>query len=190
MQQWKKATERHGWLELWEGETLKTRLELGEGRVRIGRDPCCELNTDVDGLSRVHAFVEKDRKEDRDWVLDDFGSANGVFWRDRRIRRISLRDGDVVQLGSPLRGAPRLEYHQPRSPWEQVVHGFGLCSLLGSAVVVSGLMLFSTVGGGSRVSFIGGPVKIATEQGKRLDEQEGASTALTLMTTRCICDRH
>ena len=174
----KKATERHGWLELWEGEILKTRLELGEGRVRIGRDPGCELNTDVDGLSRVHAFVEKDRKEDRDWVLDDFGSANGVFWRDRRIRRISLRDGDVVQLGSPLRGAPRLEYHQPRSPWEQLVHGFGLCSLLGSAVVVSGLMLFSTVGGGSRVEFIGGPVKIATEQGKRVDEQEGAATAL------------
>lgn len=153
-------------------------MELGEGRVRIGRDSFCELNTDVDGVSRVHAFVEKDRTQDRDWVLEDFGSANGVFWRDRRIRRISLRDGDVVQLGSPLRGAPRLKYHQPRSPWEQVVHGFGLCSLLGSAVVVSGLMLFSTVGGGSRVEFIGGPVKIATEQGERVDEQEGSATAL------------
>ena len=175
---WKKATERHGWVELWEGETLKTRLELGESRVRIGRDPCCELKTDVNSVSRVHAFIEKVRAQDRDWVLEDFGSANGVFWHDRRIRRISLRHGDAIQLGSPLRGAPRLKYHHPRSPWEQVVHGFGLCSLVGSAVVVSGLMLFSTVGGGSRVSFIGGPVKIATEQGKRLDQQEGASTAL------------
>ena len=174
----KKATERHAWLELWDGDTCTTRLELGDGRVRIGRDSSCELNTDVDGVSRVHAFVEKERPQDRDWVLEDFGSANGVFWRDRRIRRICLRDGDVVQLGSPLRGAPRLVYHQPRSAWEQVVHGFGLCSLLGSAVVVSGLMVFSTVSGGSRVEFIGGPVKIATEQGQRVDGQEGAATAL------------
>ncbi len=175
---WRMARERHGWLEIWQGEQLAARIELGEGRVRIGRDPCCELRTDVQGVSRVHAFVEKDRLQDRDWVLEDFASANGVFWHDRRIRRIALRDGDAVQLGSPLRGAPTLEYHQPRSVWEQVVHGFGLSSLVGSAVVVSGLMLFSTVSGGSRVDFIGGPVKIATQQGQRVDEQEGAATAL------------
>jgi peptidoglycan glycosyltransferase len=172
------AAERHGWLELWEGEKLAARVELGEGRMRIGRDPCCELTTNVEGVSRVHAFVEKDRNHDRDWVLEDFESANGVYWKDRRIQRISLRDGDVVQLGSPLRGAPRLQYYQPRNVWEQVLLGFGLCSLVGSVVVVSGLMLFSTVGGGSRVDFIGGPVKIVTKQGQRVDEQEGAATAL------------
>jgi penicillin-binding protein 1A len=165
-------------LELWQGEQLAGRVELSTNRVRIGRDQCCELTTDAQGVSRVHAFVEKDRPQDRDWVLEDFESANGVFWRDRRIRRIALRHGDVVQLGSPLRGAPRLEYHHPRSPWEQVVHGVGLASLVGSALVVSGLMLFSTVGGGSRVEFIGGPVKIVSADGNRVDEQEGAATAL------------
>ncbi len=175
---WVRAHDRRGWMELWQGEQLAARVELDDGRVRIGRDPACELRTDVQGVSRVHAFVEKERPQDRDWVLEDFESVNGVFWRDRRIRRIALRDGDVVQLGSPLRGAPRLVYHHPHSAWEQVVHGFGLASLVGSAVVVSGLMLFSTVSGGSRVDFIGGPVKIATQQGQRVDEQEGAATAL------------
>lgn len=175
---WRRARERHGWIELWQGEQLAARLELVEGRVRIGRDPCCELRTEVQGVSRVHAFVEKERPRERDWVLEDFESVNGVFWHDRRIHSIALRDGDAVQLGSPLRGAPRLVYHQPRSAWEQVVHGFGLSSLVGAVVVVSGLMLFSTVGGGSRVDYIGGPVKIVSADGKRVDQQEGAATAL------------
>lgn len=174
----KRAHEHHGCLELWHGEQLAGRIVLGTNRVRIGRDQCCELTSDAQGVSRVHAFVEKESSQDRDWVLEDFESSNGVFWCDRRIRRIALRHGDVVQLGSPLRGAPRLEYYHPRSAWEQVVHGVGLASLVGSALVVSGLMLFSTVGGGSRVEFIGGPVKIVSADGNRVDEQEGAATAL------------
>ena len=175
---WQLMRQREAVLELWQGDRCLRRLVLGEQRLRIGRDPGCEVPAQAEGLSRVHAFIEKERPYDRDWVLEDFNSANGVFWRDRRIRTISLRDGDVVQLGSPLRESPRLLYSHSRSAWEQVIRGFGLSSLIGSAVVVGGLMLFSTVGGGSRVTFIGGPVKIVSADGTRVDEKEGAATAL------------
>jgi peptidoglycan glycosyltransferase len=179
---WRRARRSKAWLEIRQGEQLLSRHELGaelnEERLRIGRAPLCELQVEADGVSRVHAFVEKERPGDRDWWLEDFDSANGLFLGDRRIRAVALRDGDVVTLGSPLRDAPRLEYHHPRSAWERLVHGVGVVALAGSAMVVGGLMLASTVGGGSRVAFLGGPVKIVSAQGQRIDEREGAMTAL------------
>jgi len=172
------ARHRQARLELWQGERCLQAIPLGDERVRIGRDPCCELRAEAEGVSRVHAFVEKDRPQDRDWVLEDFNSANGLYRRDRRIRAIRLRHGDEVQLGSPLREAPRLRYHHPRSPWEQLLHGVGLASLIGSGAVIGGLLLLSTISGGSRVDFIGGPVKIVADDGRRIDSREGAATAL------------
>ncbi|MFM7087328.1 MAG: transglycosylase domain-containing protein [Cyanobium sp.] len=175
---WQRARQRQAQLQLWRGEELLQEVPLGEERLRIGRDPVCELVAEAPGVSRVHAFLEKDRPQDRDWVLEDFNSANGLYWRDRRIRAIQLRHGDEVLLGSPLRDGPRLRYLQPRSAWEQVVHGVGLMSLLGSGVVIGGLLLLSTISGGSRVDFIGGPVKVVAADGRRVDGKEGAATAL------------
>ena len=176
--QWAQARRSEARLQLWQGETLIQEQLLGAERLRIGRDPDCELALEAGGVSRVHAFVEKDRPEDRDWVLEDFNSANGLYWNDRRIRAIHLRHGDRIQLGSPLRDAPTLRYDHPRSPWERLVHGVGLTSLIGSGVVIAGLLILSTISGGSRVEFIGGPVKIVASDGRRIDSREGASTAL------------
>ena len=95
----------HGaWLELWIGGQCRRQVALEGGRYRIGRDPLCELQADATGVSRVHAIVEQERPGDRDYRGEDFGSANGLFHRDRRIRAIHLRDGDRLQLGSPLKG--------------------------------------------------------------------------------------
>ena len=175
---WQQVHRRTARLELWQGDQLIRSLPLGQERLRIGRDPLCELVAGDDGVSRVHAFVEKERPEARDWVLEDFNSANGLYWHDRRIRLIHLRHGDRVQLGSPLRHAPTLRYVSPRSPWEQMLHGVGLASLVGSGAVIGALLLLSTISGGSRVDFIGGPVKIVDSNGRRIDSREGASTAL------------
>ena len=175
---WQQARQRQARLQLWQGDRLIQEHRLGEERLRIGRDPGCELALDAAGVSRVHAFVEKDRPSDRDWVLEDFNSANGLYWKDRRIRSIQLRHGDAVQLGSPLREAPTLRYLHPRSAWEQLVHGVGLVSLVGSGALISALLLFSSLWGGSRVNFIGGPVKIVASDGRRIDSKEGAATAL------------
>ena len=177
-QLWHQARRREARLELWQGSERLQSVPLGPERLRIGRDPACELVIDGTGVSRVHGFVEKDRPDDRDWVLEDFNSANGLYWHDRRIRAIRLRHGDAVQLGSPLRDAPTLRYHHPRSAWERLLHGVGLASLIGSGVVIAGLLALSSISGGSRVDFIGGPVKIVAGDGRRIDSREGAATAL------------
>jgi penicillin-binding protein 1A len=176
---WQQIRQREAIAELWQGEQRISRLVLAGGRVRIGRDPGCELPLEVAGVSRVHAILERARASDRDYTLEDFNSANGLFHRDRRIKAISLRDGDAVWLGSPLKGdAPLLRYHHPRSALEQAIHWLGIGSLAGSALLVSGMLAAATIAGGSRIRAISGPVKIFSASGQQIDVKEGSATAL------------
>jgi peptidoglycan glycosyltransferase len=176
---WGKLLQREARLEVWSGDQSLHSITLAIRRYRIGRDPACELPVEAPGLSRVHAILEKDQPADQDFYLEDFDSANGIFHRDRRVTGMALRDGDVVTLGSPLKAqAPRLIYHHPRSALGQAIHLVGIGSLLGSGVLVSGLLMAATVGGGSEIRNIAGPVKIYSANGQQVDSQEGSSTAL------------
>jgi peptidoglycan glycosyltransferase len=178
-QAWRELRRREAVAELWQGEQRISRLVLEGGRVRIGRDPACELPLEVAGVSRVHAILERARSSDRDYSLDDFNSANGLFHRDRRIKAIHLRDGDAVWLGSPLKGdAPVLRYRHPRSALEQAIHWLGVGSLVGAALLVSGMLAAATIAGGSRIRAISGPVKIFAASGQQIDAKEGSATAL------------
>jgi DNA-binding NtrC family response regulator len=47
-------------------------------------------------LSAPHARVHHDGEQ---WLVDDQHSKNGVFVNGARIRRVRLRDGDVIELG-------------------------------------------------------------------------------------------
>ena len=177
---WRRLRRHRARVELWIGEERQAELPLeGDERIRIGRDPDCDLHAVAASLSRVHAILEKEHPGDRDFSLEDFSSANGLFHRDRRIRAIQLRHGDRVWLGSPLKGeAPQLRYRHPRSALEQALHLAGLGALIGSALVVGGLLAAASVGGGSRIRAIAGPVKIVAGDGQRIDAREGAATAL------------
>ena len=166
-------------LELWAGGVLQRQLPLENRRYRIGRDPACELPVEAPGLSRVHAILEKERPSDRDFALEDFDSANGLFHRDRRIRSIRLRHGDGVALGSPLKGeAPELRYSHARSPLEQAIHLLGLAALGGSTLLVIGMLAAASIGGGSKIRAISGPVKIFADDGQQIDAAQGSATAL------------
>jgi len=166
-------------VELWAGGRQLSELVLENKRYRLGRDPACELPLAEPGLSRVHAILEKQRPSDREFALEDFNSANGLFHRDRRIRWIQLRDGDAVRLGSPLKGeAPELRYHHLRSPLEQSALLLGVAALAGSTLLVSGMLVAASIGGGSKIRSISGPVKIFSADGRQIDAREGSSTAL------------
>jgi pSer/pThr/pTyr-binding forkhead associated (FHA) protein len=74
--------------------------EAPGGRLRVGRDPMCELRLDHDDrVSRLHAELENVGAV---WALADHGlSRNGSYVNEQRVsgQRV-LRDGDVVRFGS------------------------------------------------------------------------------------------
>jgi peptidoglycan glycosyltransferase len=178
-QVWAALREHEATVELWQGGSCVGRLPVGEGRIRIGRDPACELALDSPGLSRVHAVLERRRPSDRDATLLDYDSSNGLFHRDRRIRSIALRHGDTVVLGSALKGdTPELRYQHRRSGLELGLHGLGIGSLIGAGLLASGMLMAATIAGGSRIRVIDGPVKILSADGQQIDARQGSATAL------------
>ena len=50
--------------------------------------------------------------------------------------------------------------------------------LAGSALLVSGMLVAATVGGGSKIRTIAGPVKIHASDGTQIDAKQGSATAL------------
>ncbi len=74
-------------------------LDATGGRLRVGRDPMCEVCLDHDDqVSRLHAELENVGDV---WALTDFGlSRNGSFVNEERVsgQRV-LHDADVLRLG-------------------------------------------------------------------------------------------
>jgi chromosome segregation ATPase len=65
-------------------------------RTRIGRAPGCELQIDSTSVSRHHALVLMGQ---RDVIIEDLNSTNGVLVNGRKISRQLLNDGDMVTIG-------------------------------------------------------------------------------------------
>jgi hypothetical protein len=74
------------------GETYPLRGE----RIAIGRHPDAAIFLDDVTVSRNHALLER---EGDDWVIADEGSLNGTYVNRRRGDRVTLADGDEIQIG-------------------------------------------------------------------------------------------
>lgn len=74
----------------------QSQHELGVGRLIIGRTADNDLQIDNKYVSRHHAQIVSDENTS---VLEDLKSTNGVYVRSKRVRRRTLNDGDVIQLG-------------------------------------------------------------------------------------------
>ena len=72
-------------------------LHLVPGRKVIGRTPDNDLQIDSKFISRHHCQL--DHRQRRASVIEDLNSTNGIVVRGKRVRRHTLRDGDVVSLG-------------------------------------------------------------------------------------------
>jgi DNA-binding winged helix-turn-helix (wHTH) protein len=71
---------------------------LGPGEWKIGRAPDCPIRLDVETVSRHHAVL---RASEDEASIEDLGSKNGSFLRNRRLTQPALlSDGDVIEIGS------------------------------------------------------------------------------------------
>ncbi|MBK9070328.1 MAG: FHA domain-containing protein [Myxococcales bacterium] len=75
-----------------EGTVILTRLE-----VRIGRAADCEICTEDGMVSRYHARIVR---KGAGYVVEDLGSANGIFFDERQVNSHHLSHGDAVRCGS------------------------------------------------------------------------------------------
>jgi general secretion pathway protein A len=74
-----------------------SELHLVPGRKVVGRTPDNDLQIDSKFISRHHCqFVTN---VDGTTVVEDLNSTNGIVIRGKRVRRHTLRDGDVIIMG-------------------------------------------------------------------------------------------
>ena len=66
-------------------------------RVRtIGRGPNADFIIDAPLISRLHCRLTA---VDRELVVEDLGSTNGISVNDHRVQRSTLQDGDRFRIG-------------------------------------------------------------------------------------------
>ena len=79
-----------------DGRTV-AELHLVAGRKVVGRTPDNDLQIDSKFISRHHCQIVTG--SDGISVIEDLNSTNGIVVGGKRVRRHTLRDGDVVSLG-------------------------------------------------------------------------------------------
>ncbi len=83
-------------LEVLYRDQLVGEYRIGPGKTIIGRTADNDVQIQSRFVSRHHAQVVSDEKQS---VLEDLNSTNGVFIRSERVKHQVLADGDIIQLG-------------------------------------------------------------------------------------------
>lgn len=85
------------YLILLQGAAIGRMYRLSGPRYDIGRSLDADIQLEDDGVSRMHARIERD--QDRTVRLTDLKSTNGCFVNGVRVNDRDLEDGDVIQFG-------------------------------------------------------------------------------------------
>jgi general secretion pathway protein A len=85
-----------GRLVLRSGGHIVSELPLRVGRRVLGRTGDNDMQIDSRFVSRHHCQV---LTTERSSVIEDLNSTNGIYMRGRRVRRQTLRNGDIITIG-------------------------------------------------------------------------------------------
>lgn len=78
-----------------EGSVLQ-KVAVNGGAISIGRNPDNSIPINNLAVSSYHAEI---RSEQGHLVIEDLNSLNGTFVNNQRVKRSTLKDGDVVSIG-------------------------------------------------------------------------------------------
>jgi FHA domain len=73
-----------------------TRHPITKTAVRIGRKQDNDLVMKNDSVSSHHAEILKRGEK---FIIADLGASNGVFVSGKRVEKITLENGDIIELG-------------------------------------------------------------------------------------------
>lgn len=97
--------QRRAYLVVRRESTVGAHIEMDQDKLVMGRDPdSCDIVLSGDGVSRIHARIERNTMGY--YALVDNNSRNGVYVDGRLIERMNLVDGDVFEIGHNI-----LEFH-------------------------------------------------------------------------------
>lgn len=83
---------------LWrDAQGVEGSVELRAGEILVGRAMECAIRSEDAMVSRHHARVVLVNGQ---YVVEDMGSSNGVFYQEQRVMRHALRHGDAIRCGS------------------------------------------------------------------------------------------
>ncbi len=74
-------------------------FRLGKDDTTVGRGDGCTIKLPLASVSKEHAKIEYKLGT---FIVTDLQSSNGVLVNGRVVRRASLKDGDVLQLGEAI----------------------------------------------------------------------------------------
>ncbi len=72
-------------------------LPLEKQRLRVGRDPDCDIRLDDPSVSRRHVVLNRVYNE---YFLEDQNSTNGTLLNGRRVFKHMLKHGDTIEVGA------------------------------------------------------------------------------------------
>lgn len=83
---------------LWrDAQGLEGSIDLGAAEIKIGRAMDCAIRTDDAMVSRHHARMYWGGQG---YILEDLGSANGVYYQEQKVQTHLLKHGDACRCGS------------------------------------------------------------------------------------------
>lgn len=75
------------------------RYPIRKERLKLGRDPTCDIQLEDEATSRVHAELVI---ENGTLSVQDNGSTNGTYVNDARVKHAELKNGDRVSVGDTV----------------------------------------------------------------------------------------
>ena len=135
-------------------------IPLHGDRYRLGREDQLEIFLPHPTISRLHALLQR---QGHRWTLIDQGSTNGIWWRGRRVKELTLQDGDRITLAPATEpGAPTLAFTNPSERAGRRVATLSGALVATSLAIGSALLLLAnaSVPVRGRLATVQGPIAL------------------------------